>query len=190
MTIPDWDAMGVLPPFDPQDPTTRQGRSPFDATMVELVGRYATSPERIEILRGLLAFRASLHRLGYVVGFQWIDGSFSEDIERIEGRAPRDVDVVSFVGELGVPQNPSEDDEEALDHDKAKERFRVDGYFVELDAVPPSMLVEQAAYWHGIWSHRRTERWKGFLRIDLDPQHDATASVALDACVAKLTEEA
>jgi hypothetical protein len=29
-------------------------------------------------------------------GFQWIDGSFVEDVEKSRGRAPGDVDIVTF----------------------------------------------------------------------------------------------
>jgi hypothetical protein len=29
-------------------------------------------------------------------GFQWLDGSFAEQIELLEGRPPKDIDVVSF----------------------------------------------------------------------------------------------
>lgn len=186
MTIPDWDVEGVLPPFDASAPTSRSGRSPFDATLVELVERFATSEERIDILRGLLEFRASLHRLGYVAGFQWIDGSFSEDVERIEARPPRDVDVVSFVRAPILTDQVAPEAETALDHHAAKERFRVDGYFVELDLLSREQLVEQATYWYGLWSHRRSQCWKGFVRVDLAPTHDELAAVALREAVARL----
>ncbi|WP_414651656.1 DUF6932 family protein [Hafnia paralvei] len=34
--------------------------------------------------------------MGLAEGFQWVDGSFTENIELIERRTPNDVDVVTF----------------------------------------------------------------------------------------------
>lgn len=67
------------------------------STLLDVVMRFGTSGERRHVLQGWLAHRAALHHLGLVSGFQWIDGSFVEDVETLRGRAPNDVDVVSFV---------------------------------------------------------------------------------------------
>jgi hypothetical protein len=190
ITIPDWDPQGVLPPFDPARPTSPE-RSPYRVSLAALVARFATSVERVAILRGLLDYRAALHRLGLVSGFQWLDGSFTEDVERVEGRVPRDVDVVTFVlSPNGAPGGTLDGDEDALDHDAAKRRFSVDGYFVELDLLPPRDLTAQTAYWYSLWSHRRTRIWKGFVEVELDPRDDDAARAALvDATGAPEGEE-
>ncbi len=90
----------MLPPVNPDDATGPE-RSPYPVSLVDLVLRFSTSPERRKILNGLLRFRQELHAIGLISGFQWIDGSFIEDIEFLEERAPQDVDVVTFVEYLG-----------------------------------------------------------------------------------------
>ena len=95
VTIPDWNARGILPPTNPQSPTGID-RSPYAISLMDLVLRFAKTPERIGILEGFLSFRQAMHRLGLVRGFQWVDGSFLENIELIEGRTPHDIDIVTF----------------------------------------------------------------------------------------------
>lgn len=56
----------------------------------------------------------------------------------------------------------------------------VDAYIVELDQVTPCELTFLAAYWYSMWSHRRTQAWKGFLQIELAPTEDAEALAWLD----------
>lgn len=56
--------------------------------MTALVKRFATSAERIEILLVLIAYRTELRSLGFLDGFQWIDGSFVEQIEITRNRPP------------------------------------------------------------------------------------------------------
>src|SRR5690606_3212200 len=87
---------GVLPPVNPDNPTGPD-RSPYQVSLVDLVLRFGTSPKRREILDGLLRFREQLHNLGLVTGFQWLDGSFLEEVELLEQRPPHDIDVVTFV---------------------------------------------------------------------------------------------
>lgn len=94
--IPTFNISGVLPPFVGESPTVKAAMSPYLTTMSAIVGRFATSVERKKILAGLLAYRAALRNLGLVNGFQWIDGSFVEDIENTQNRPPADVDVVTF----------------------------------------------------------------------------------------------
>src|SRR6266480_256770 len=95
MPIPPFDSNSVIPPHL-GDPKLPQQISPFPCTCTELCDRFATTPERIEILRGFLRLRAELRKHGMIDAFQWIDGSFLEDVEAAEGRAPRDIDVVTF----------------------------------------------------------------------------------------------
>jgi hypothetical protein len=76
--IPAWNATGVLPPIRPAAPGNSPDRSPYAVDLVSLIDRFATSQERMNILDGLLRFRAALHGAGMVSGFQWLDGSFKE----------------------------------------------------------------------------------------------------------------
>lgn len=171
--IPQWTAAGVLPPVDTANPTSSH-RAPYPVSLCDVVARFATSPARCAVLDGYLRHRAALHALGYQVGFQWLDGSFMEDVETLEARAPNDIDVVSFLDARGIG-NPGPDDHDALDHPIAKKKFRVDSYLVELDQTPPGELVFWSAYWYSVWAHRRNFVWKGFLQVDLDPAEDAAA---------------
>lgn len=173
VAIPKWNAFGLLPPIDSERPTSPQ-RSPYPVSLLDIVMRFSTSQERRNVLTGFLNYRATLHELGICAGFQWLDGSFLEDVETLERRPPRDIDVVTF---FYTPANPSllEADLMAIDHDNAKARFRVDAYFVELDELAPEMVVAQSAYWYSMWSHRRNQAWKGFLQIDLSDTGDEQA---------------
>ena len=63
---------------------------------MDFVVRFGNTAARRTLLRGLIEFRAALHALDLVGGFKWLDGSFLEDIETVERRQPRDIDVVTF----------------------------------------------------------------------------------------------
>lgn len=183
VVVPNWNTAGVLPPCDEVDPTSF-ARSPYRVSVLALVERFATSTERVAILRGYLAYRASLHRLGLITGFQWVDGSFIEDVERVEARAPNDVDVVSFLlAPRGSDAGVIDGDHDALDNAAAKSRFRVDGYFVELDYLEPREITSITTYWYSLWSHRRNGVWKGFIEVELDPGDDAAAETFLDSAL-------
>ncbi|WP_309266609.1 DUF6932 family protein [Aeromonas salmonicida] len=171
--IPDWNAVGLLPPIDQTNPISPE-RSPYSVAILDVVMRFATSPERCRVLEGFLNYRAALHNMGLVRGFQWLDGSFTEQVETLERRSPRDIDVVTF---LHIPENfePSADQLQVIQHDYAKANFLVDSYIVGLNELEPEDLVQQSAYWYSMWSHRRDSAWKGYLQIDLDPASDADA---------------
>jgi len=178
--IPDWNPQGVLPPNDPVDPTSAE-RSPYSVSLTEFVLHFGTTEKRKTILLGLLGFRAALHTAGLGNGFQWVDGSFLEDIEKIENRAPADMDVVTF---FHLPQGQTQKSfalahPDLFNHADTKTRFHVDAYFVPLDDNPPAHLVERSAYWYSLWSHRRNGQWKGYLQINLSATNDATAGIEL-----------
>lgn len=186
--IPDYNDGGVLPPFVGGDATGEQQlpRSPYRSSMLALVERFATTRERGSILRGLLGLRARLRQVGLSEGLQWVDGSFVEDCESVKGRPPGDVDVVNL---LRRP-NGYEDDvawiaflseiADLLDPVNTKANFSCDAYFFDLDADPVG-VVEQAAYWFGLFSHQReTFRWKGLVQLDLN-EDDSAADAALTA---------
>lgn len=167
--IPRWNAQGVIPPINELKPTSVE-RSPYKTTLADFVSRFAVTPARDEIVRGFLEYRLALHKAGFVSGFQWLDGSFLENTERLEGRDPRDIDVVSF---LHTPSNlaMTPDTLRLFDHDEVKRRFKVDGYPVELDQITPRELVSWSAYWYSLWSHRRNQLWKGYVQVELEPEN-------------------
>ncbi|HEY7374529.1 MAG TPA: hypothetical protein VIF57_20365 [Polyangia bacterium] len=176
--IPAWTADGVLPPLDASQPVAPE-RSPYLVSLVDYVLRFGDTADRRAILDGLLRYRAALHSLGLVRGFHWLDGSFLEHIERIEGRSPNDLDLVTFfhlppaasqlqlLSKIGGLLGPS-----------AKATYRVDAYLQHL-GMAPELLARQAAYWYSVWSHRRNQLWKGFVQIDLNPGEDGAAVATL-----------
>lgn len=174
VAIPDWNNLGVLPPVDPGAPPTSQARSPYLVSLKDLVMRFTTSSERWHIMNGFVRYRSALHAMGLTSGFQWLDGSFMEDVETLEQRAPGDIDVVSFVDSSSLALDPAL--AYVLNHDDAKAKFQVDSYFVELIQIPSDQLVALSAYWYSVWAHRRNHIWKGFLQIELAPHEDVDAA--------------
>jgi len=169
VALPNWSPTGVLPPIDAVDPISAN-RSLYRVSLADLMLRFGTSKERCAILDGMLKYRAALHAAGLVTGFQWIDGSFLEHVEHLAGRAPNDVDIVTFyriaagdTPDIVLARNP-----DLFDRVKAKENFKVDAFIVPLDA-DAAFLVAHSAYWYGVWSHRRDYTWKGFVEVDLTP---------------------
>jgi hypothetical protein len=175
MPIPKALPIGILPPFL-KTPSRRDSVSPYPATPAELVDRYASSPRRIRILEGLLAYRGELRRVGLSVGFQWIDGSLVETLNP----APNDVDVVT-VSSLPVSCRP--EDEHLFSAVEAKRRFLCDAYFVDLANREATWAVTESVYWYGLLSHqRRTQRWKGMVQLDLaSPDDDRAARDRIEA---------
>jgi len=179
--IPDWNPQGVLPPINSTNPTSAD-RSPYAVSITDLILHYGTTPPRQTILSGFLAFRAALHAAGLTKGFQWIDGSFLENIELIEKRDPGDVDVVTF---FHLPDGQTQQDlvnahPRLFNPTHTKADYHVDAYFVQLNGNTPEPLVEQSTYWYSLWSHRRNGQWKGYLQIHLSPTDDAVAKANLD----------
>lgn len=179
ISIPKWTAAGVLPPVDPADPVSPV-RSPYRVSLTDFVLRFGTSDERCVVLTGFLKYRDELVKLGVTRGFQWVDGSFLEEVEVLEKRPPNDVDVVTF---YHLPTGKNQADLLAANPDlfdpaKVKNNFRADAYTQEMGASPEA-LIASTAYWYSVWSHRRNQLWKGFVEIDLNPTMDAAASALL-----------
>lgn len=170
VSIPAWNELGLLPPIDPELPTNPQ-RSPYLVTLLDVVMRFSTTPERRKVLTGLLDYRAALHKVGLCQGFQWLDGSFLEDIETLERRPPKDIDVVSFIRKP-ADHAMSDADLATLDHGAVKMQHAVDSYLVGLDEISAEEAIAASAYWYSMWSHRRNQAWKGFLQINLTPAED------------------
>ena len=175
MPIPAFDLISsVLPPHrgNPAEPADH---SPYECTVLEFCRHFATSPERRAILEGFLKLRQRLLSLN-VTGFQWLDGSFLEDVEAHSGRAPRDIDIVTFIS---TPLGATDFDMLAvsnpwlLDHAHIKTTHRVDHFIVHL-GWDPRGLINLSRYWYGLFSHRRDGTWKGMLCVELsNPSDDA-----------------
>lgn len=172
MPVPAFSPNGYLPPYLGTWPSAgASGVSPFELSISELCSHFGWSAARRQILDGLLSLRATLRNEGLLNGFQWIDGSFCEQIERIEGRDPRDVDVATFF------RRPANLRSQAalsawiashgplIDPAQSKATYRCDHYFVDLGSGPADRVVQQACYWHSVFSHRRNNAWKGFVAI-------------------------
>jgi hypothetical protein len=182
MPIPAFDINCVLPPHL-GNPTSRADLSPYHCTTVELVDRFATSSERATILRGLLAFRHEIESRGLSTGFQWLDGSFLEDIETLESRPPGDLDLLTvfwgkdraFLNALVVALPAF------IDPFESKRLFRLDHFPLWANESPWG-AVENTRYWIQLFTHRRDGVWKGMLKIPLGtPTDDAQALQVLDA---------
>ena len=184
-SIPLFDTSGVLPPFIGANPAIQAGRAPYRTTLLELVDRFATSPTRKAILEGFLNHRDALQNLGFT-GFQWLDGSFLEDIETTEGRPPRDIDVVSilfppaaFLSDMALFQAAVSSNPDIFVPDQSKLTYRTDARYVNILAGPES-TIKQTAYWFGLFSHRRADRvWKGMLEVPLNSAENPAAARTL-----------
>lgn len=162
-----WNIHGVISPITDD---VSIDRSPYEISMLDFVKKFSFSNERVAILRGFLYYRKLLYSLGITAGFQWVNGSFVENVETLRGRPPNDIDVVSFIAE---PENPLPD--ELFDNSYIKQQYQVDSYFVDLNGNPQE-LVKLTAYWYSMWSHQReTQTWKGFFHIPLSIQDDIVA---------------
>ena len=184
VAIPSWNSLGLIPPIDEQQPTAAE-RSPYTVSLTDFVLHFGQTQPRRVVLAGFLRYRAALHAAGLLSGFQWLDGSFLENVELLESRAPNDIDVVTFFdlpsgkSQLEMYQQypdlfPTTRDSKK----KLKDTYSVDAYVEHLGKAP-SRLVRQSSYWNSMWSHRRNQVWKGFVQIDLAPSDDAPAIAQL-----------
>lgn len=182
MPVPAFDHNSVLPPHL-GNPAIPAHLSPYPATTVELCQTLGTTPERRVILERFLQFRAQLTAAGLVNGFQWIDGSFVEDIEATANRPPNDLDVVTVYWgyDIAFQQQVFAAFPEVANPILSKANFSVDHYVVDASFSPP-FTVEWTRYWISLFSHNRVSVWKGMVRVNLNtPGDDATAANFLAA---------
>lgn len=175
--IPEWNNLGVLPPIRPGIQGHSNERSPYRVGINDVVEIFSFSEKRRMILTGLLDYRKALYQLGITQGFQWIDGSFVENVEAIENRIPNDLDVVTFFHlPYGMNQGKLLQQHGSLFMpDETKKAYQIDGYSCPLGDPMEKNQVRQILYWYSMWSHRRNGLWKGFLQVDLSPNEDELA---------------
>lgn len=170
--VPDFTISGALPPYLGTTPTIAAAMSPYGTTLARIAGKICGSDPRKEIFRGLLAYRQALSGIGLQVGFQWLAGSFLEDIESLEARAPNDIDVVTFFHRPAAVADsllwqPFFASNIALFHPGlVKAAFKCDAFFVDMNTASFN-VVSLTRYWFGLFSHRRDGLWKGMLEVPL-----------------------
>ncbi|MGE5648876.1 MAG: DUF6932 family protein [Bacillota bacterium] len=183
--IPPFNASMVLPPFVGDNPGVRASMAPYSASMLEFVQRFATSNERLEILKGLLSYRKALSKAGIADGFQWIDGSFVENVEESRKRPPADVDLVTFASTPYAHTDPAfgpwlTTNSALFNRKQTKAAYKCDAFFVDFKKAP-RLLVDDSRYWFGLFSHQRdTALWKGMIQVPMLSDDDA-AQAHLDA---------
>lgn len=169
-----FNAAGVIPPVLDPDGVDRN-RSPYILTVNDFVNLFSYTPERIKILENFLHHRLELYKVGIVGGFQWLNGSFTTDVEITDQRPPSDIDVVTFFylppGETQITFLPKTNG--LLDASIAKPKYMVDIYPVVLgDKITP-YFINDITYWYSMWSHRKSDNmWKGFIQVPLSPNED------------------
>jgi hypothetical protein len=174
--IPAWTLSGVLPPYL-GDPRFSVNMAPYATTLQNIVERFAFSPKRIEILEGFLAYRRALANLNITDGFQWINGSLTEDIEKIESRDPNDIDVVTFFRRPVGAKDPIawaqffSINQQLFSSIANKSIFKCDTQYIDLDSSSED-VVSLTRFWFGLFSHRRNDIWKGMLTIPLATSAD------------------
>ena len=174
MPVPSFNVDGFLSPNDPSDPTSRN-RSPYLCSVMDVCQFFATSIERVEILLGWLNLRSDLTTCGAGSGFQWLDGSFVQDIEAQESRPPGDIDVVSIVilpDKSGFEANLRGNFPDLIG-DERKVKYRTDHFIVPLEGS--MALIENLCYWFSLFSHTRENIWKGLLQVDFPSSEDSLA---------------
>ena len=178
MNIPEWDINKVLPPIHPETPEGQEHdilyRAPYAAPLAEIIDRFATTLQRADLIEKFLGYRAALHQAGITEGFQWINGSFVENIEESpRKRSPDDIDVVTFYFR---DESASPNYEDLFNPRITKQNFNVDAYGIELDQPLDVATATTIGHLHSLWSHRRFNNvWKGFIQTDLDPTEDDPA---------------
>ena len=183
--FPLFNASGVLPPYMGSDPGIPAASAPYKTDLITIASRLVTSNERRDILLGFLEYRSELKKVGISVGFQLLDGSFTENCEMTRGRPPKDLDLVTFAY---LPVSPNEitqflsDHKHLFDHDSIKNQYKCDAFFVDL-SKDSRLIVDETIYWSGLFSHQRdTFLWKGTLQVPLNSDND-------DKVVAMLNRE-
>jgi hypothetical protein len=183
--IPSFNASGVLPPFSGSDPGQQAHlSSPYKTTMSAFVERFSTSAARCEVISGLLRLRSALREIGITSGFQLLDGSFVEDCERVRGRPPNDIDLVTFAYLPVVGHEVPDFVQENLrffDRDAVKNEFKCDSFFVDL-SKDARYVVADTMYWYGLFSHQRDSfLWKGMVSVPLMSDDQQALQLLADA---------
>lgn len=182
--IPNFDHNGVIPPHLGNPAAGLHQMSPYPTTSLEFCQKFATSPERIDILKCFLQFRSEMRKNG-ISGFQWLDGSFLEDIEKSSrNRPPKDLDLLTFYNPLTTAQDTiiMTNFIEFVDRNSCKVKFKLDHMLINI-AQHPVAIIEFTRYYLQLFTHNRDQVWKGMLKIDvgLFTNEDLDAEIYLNS---------
>ncbi|MEO6633181.1 MAG: hypothetical protein ABIN13_15705 [Mucilaginibacter sp.] len=170
--IPNFNHNHVIPPHL-GNPVNSSDLSPYTCTILEFCYHFAISKKRIEILKGYLTFRQRMASIGITQGFQWLDGSFLENIEVSETRDPNDLDLVTFYNGTSSPDITDikllfpEFSSPSL----SKANYKLDHYTVDF-TYRPLATIELTRYWIQLFTHNRAGVWKGILHLPLNTGDD------------------
>lgn len=181
--IPAFNPHGLIPPLRPGEAGHTLDRAPYATDVLAFCQRFGGSPERRAILGGLLDLRAALAAEGIQEGFQWLDGSFTEDVESLRGRPPADLDAVTFarLGDAAAQRELLRRAPALFLSAQCKARYGVDHYVLGIDYPLDQTMGHRVAYWYSMWAHQRdTHHWKGFVSVALR-SNDAAARAWLAA---------
>lgn len=183
MSIPAFTIDGVIPPYiGANGPGGVRGQmTPYEASPLEVVTRFATTDRRREILGHWLEHRQMMRALGIDTGFQWLDGSFVEDKE------PNDLDIVTFFRRPLSAQTAVEVTQlmqanpETFRRPAIRTARRLDAMFVDLNGSSEG-IIDATRYWCGLFSHRRVDNlWKGMVKVPLNAPDEDLAVLFLEA---------
>lgn len=166
-----WNEQGFIPPVLDRNPAGKF-RSPYSISLLDFYNLFSCiSAERLQLLNNFLQYREHLHTAGVVNGEQWINGSFLINIEKIDGRAPRDIDIVTFI--YSYDSQNEEKISDFMQSDIA-DSLKIDAYYLDYQGESPEVVIAQTTYWHSLWSQMRGNdgQWKGYLKINMNPQED------------------
>jgi hypothetical protein len=180
MPIPPLNPSGTLPPFtgaSAADP----GMSPYAATMREVAQMFCTSQHRAELFNDWVRYRKALVSAG-LSGFQWVDGSYCEDVERLLGRDPADIDLVTAIIRPVHLHNHAAwaaffaANVSLFDRAQIKSNYRCDSLLIDV-TFPAFAVHPQLTYCFGLFTHQRvTHLWKGLLQVQLPADDDDAVS--------------
>ena len=179
--FPKWNAFGLIPGActEEHDSVSSGNRAPYAVSLLGLVERFGGTNQRLKLLAGLLEWRALLHHAGLMQGFQWINGSFIEDVEQSKDRPPNDIDVVTF---FHVPKGETQASLSKR-FPNLSDRDPLGSQAIHSSVMPlnssPEMLVNWAVFYSGLFSHTRNGIWKGFFQITLNRTEDLQAQALL-----------
>lgn len=184
MPIPPFNISGVLPPYLGFTAGGQASHmSPYRATTTEVITQFDYSLPRRDILAGWLSYRIALRQIGINRGFQWLDGSFLEDKERLIGQPPNDLDIVVFVKRPArMRTNPMfrhfiNANAALFDRSRVRASFLLDAFWIDLNG-DPSVSVDAARYYLQLFSHQRAGLWKGMVQVRQDDSANDRALLA------------
>ena len=111
-------------------------------------------------------------------GYQWLDGSFLEDVEARENRPPNDLDLLTLYWgyDLKFQKLLRREFPEFSDPSLSKKNFQLDHFPIDI-GISPDLTVENIRYWIQLFGHNRDNIWKGMIRVDLDTPEDDCAGL-------------